>query len=204
MVIINKVGQTLEHIYTGNDRFLEDIDDYISSYYSFRVSEDDTIELLDVVCAHLLFWSYETFNDDSQAKLIYDELFSQNDILKRFTELGDPTPELIIYEFDGTSLYYDVVSENVSYSDDFETFTAVLKNGKLIMTKEEFEELGAELSYPVDEDEEFYFDFFWSTGDVYFFMSEENQIKMKEYLNKCIVELNRIYSSLNMDTINCS
>jgi hypothetical protein len=203
MEIINKEGQTLEHIYTSHDRFLEDIDDYIDSNYYFNVSKVDTIELLDVVCAHLLFCYYESFSEGSQAKLIYDDLFTQNDILKRLTKLGDPNPELVIYEFEGTSLYYDVKSENVSYSDDFETFTAILDNGKLIMTKEEFEELGAELNFPVDEDEEFSFDFSWSCGDVFFFMSEENQLIMNEYLNQCIVELNRIYSSLNMDTIDC-
>lgn len=55
MKIINKNGDVLEQIYTSHDRFLEDIDNYISEKFCFSVTIDDTIDLLDCVCGHLLY-----------------------------------------------------------------------------------------------------------------------------------------------------
>jgi hypothetical protein len=201
MNIINKDGDILDHIYSSHDRFLEDLDDYISENFCFSVSIDDTIDLLDCVCGHLLYWQYKTFGDDSQAKLIYDGLYKQNEILQRLIKIGDSTPELVIYEFNGTSLYYSFNEDDIEYVHDSESYFAMLEdNSKLYFTKEEFEEMGGEITLPVDEEDEVSIEFSWSSY-VYFFMKKEDVIKMNDYLNKCIVELNNIYLSLKMKVI---
>ncbi len=201
MNIIDKDGDILDHIYTSHDRFLEDLDDYISENFCFSVSIDDTIDLLDCVCGHLLYWQYKTYDDDSQAKLIYDGHFKHNEILQRLIKIGDSTPELIIYEFNGKSLYYSFDEDDIKYVHDSESFFAILeKNSKLNFTKEEFEEMGGEITIPVDEEDEVYIEFSWSSN-VYFFMKNDDFIKMNDYLNKCIVELNNIYLSLEMKVV---
>ena len=201
MDIINKDGDILEHIYTSHDRFLEDINYYISENFCFSVSVDDTIDLLDCVCGHLLYWQYKTYSDDSQAKLIYDGLFKQNEILQRLIKIGDSSPELVIYEFNGKSLYCSFNEDDIVYVADSESYFAMLKdNSKLYFTKEEFEEMGGEITLSVDE-EEVYIEFSWSSY-VYFFMNNEDVIKMNDYLNKCILEINNIYLSLEIKIIN--
>jgi hypothetical protein len=201
MNIINKDGDILDHIYTSHDRFLEDLDDYISENFCFSVSIDDTIDLLDCVCGHLLYWHYKTYDDDSQAKLIYDGHFKQNEILQRLIKIGDSTPELVIYEFKGTSLYYSFNEDDIDYVADSESFCAMLEaNSKLYFTKDEFEEMGGEITIPVDEEDEVYIEFSWSSN-VYFFMKNDDFIKMNDHLNKCIVELNNIYLSLEMKVV---
>lgn len=202
MKIINKNGDVLEHIYTSHDRFLEDIDNYISEKFCFSVSIDDTIDLLDCVCGHLLYWQYKTYSNDSQAKLIYDGLFEQNEILQRLIKIGDSTPELVIYEFKGTSLYYSFNEDDIDYVADSEFFCVILEeNSKLYFTKDEFERMGGEINLPEDEEEEIYLEFSWSSN-VYFFIKNDDFIKMDNYLKECIVELNSIYLSLGMKMIN--
>lgn len=201
MNIIDKEGSISDHIYTSHDIFLEDLDHYISENFYFRVSVDDTIDLLDCVCGHLLYWHYKTYSDDSQSKLIYDGLFKQNEILQRLIKIGDSTPELVIYEFNGTSLYYSFNEDDIEYVHDSDSFFALIEeNSKFNFTKEEFLEMGGEITLPVDEEDEVSIEFSWSS-DVYFFMKKEDVIKMNDYLNKCIVELNNIYSSLEMKVI---
>lgn len=201
MNIIDKDGDILDHIYTSHDRFLEDLDDYISENFCFSVSIDDTIDLLDCVCGHLLYWQYKTYDDDSQAKLIYDGLFKQNEILQRLIKIGDSTPELVIYEFNGTSLYCSFREDDIEYIPDSESFFSMLEeNSKLYFTKVEFEEMGGEITLPVDEEDEVYIEFSWSSN-VYFFMKNDDFIKMNDYLYKCILELNNIYLSLEMKVI---
>jgi hypothetical protein len=201
MNIIDKDGSILDHIYTSHDRFLEDLDDYISKNFCFSVSIDNTIDLLDCVCGHLLYWHYKTYSDDSQSKLIYDGLFKQNEILQRLIKIGDSTPELVIYEFNGTSLYYGFSEDDIEYVPDSESYFAMLEdNSKLYFTKEEFAEMGGEITLPVDEEDEVSIEFSWSSY-VYFFMKNEDAIKMNDYLYKCILELNNIYLSLEMKVI---
>lgn len=201
MNIIDKDGDILDHIYTSHDRFLEDLDDYISENFCFSVSIDDTIDLLDCVCGHLLYWQYKTYDDDSQAKLIYDGHFKQNEILQRLIKIGDSTPELVIYEFNGISLYYSFNEDDIEYIHDSDSFFVMLEeNSKFNFTKEEFLEMGGEITLPVDEEDEVYIEFSWSSN-VYFFMKNDDFIKMNDYLYKCILELNNIYLSLEMKVI---
>ena len=74
------------------------------------------------------------------------------------------------------------------------------ENSKLYFTKVEFEEMGGEITLPVDEEDEVYIEFSWSSN-VYFFMKNDDFIKMNDYLYKCILELNNIYLSLEMKVI---
>lgn len=202
MKIINKNGDVLEHIYTSHDRFFEDIDYYISENFCFSISVDDIIDLLDCVCGHLLYWQYKTYDEDPQAKLIYDGHFKQNEILQRLIKIGDSSPELVIYEFNGTSLYCSFGEDDIVYIPDSESFCAMLEeNSKLYFTKDEFERMGGEINLPEDEDEEIYLEFSWSSN-VYFFIKNDDFIKMNNYLKECILELNNIYLSLGMKIIN--
>ncbi len=47
----------------------------------------------------------ESYRENQQAKLIFDDYFEQNEIINRLIGIGDPTPELVIYEFNGISVY---------------------------------------------------------------------------------------------------
>lgn len=202
MTIINNDGDILEYFYLSHDRFLEDLDLFISENFCFRVAINETINLLDCVCGHLLFWHYKSKSDNSQAKLIYDGLFKQNLILNRLIKIGDSTPELVIYEFNGTSLYYSFTENDIEYVPDSESFYVMLEgDSKLYFTKEEFEKMGGEITLPTDEDDEVIIDFLWSSN-VYFFIKNDNLIKLHDYLHKCILELNTIYLSLEMKIIN--
>lgn len=75
------------------------------------------------------------------------------------------------------------------------------ENSKLYFTKDEFERMGGEINLLEDEDEEIYLEFLWSTN-VYFFIKNDDFIKMDNYIKECIVELNNIYLSLGMKMIN--
>jgi hypothetical protein len=110
-------------------------------------------------------------------------------------------PELVIYEFDGTSVYDGIGSDDIEPDEKFENFTATLETGyKLMMSKEDFEEMGGEVILPDDETDEVTIEYM-SSSDVYFFMSEGSQREMHEYLLECVRELNKIYSVLGLKMI---
>ena len=201
MHVINKEGIRLDEMYSTHERFLEDIDDYINENYVFRVNRDYSIDLLDVVCGHLLHWQYKTYADDTHARLIYNDFFQQNEILNRLIKTGDPTPESVIYEFDGISVYDDLNDRNVLRKDTYENFEINLDAyGILHLTAEEFEDLGGEITLPEDEEDEVEIDLSCS-GNVFFFMKESDEEIKQEYMIKCIEELNKIYSSQGMKLI---
>jgi len=201
MYVINKEGIRLDLIYLGHDRFLEDIDDYINENHVFKVSRNNPIELMDVVCGHLLYWQYRSHRENQQAKLIFDDYFEQNEIINRLIKIGDPIPELVIYEFDGISVYDELNDRNVIEKETYETIEINLDyNGILILTNEEFEDLGGEITLPEDEDDELCIELScW--GDVYFFMSDSNEKLMGDYMIRCVNEINKIYSTQGIQLI---
>jgi hypothetical protein len=202
MYIINKEGKKLDEFYWSHDRFLEDIDDYISDNYNFIVSKENSVDLLDVVCGHLLYWYYKALDDEPQAKIIYKDLFQQNEIINRLIKIGDPTPELVIYEFDGISVYDELRDGNVILKESYDTIEINLDyNGILYLTAEEFKELGGEINLPEGDEDDIMIDFFGSSGSVYFFMNSNDEIEMNNYLIKCVEELNKIYNTLGMKII---
>ncbi len=100
-------------------------------------------------------------------------------------------------------MYYDFNEDDIENSADFETFIASLENGlKLSVSKEEFAEMGGEIILPEEEEDEVIIEFSWPSGDVYFFMKEEDENAMSQYLVKSIDELNTIYASLDFPLIN--
>lgn len=199
MHVVNDEGKILEHVYSSHDRFLEDLGFYLENYFEHGALTD-TFSLLDQVCAHLLKWEYKAMAKDEHAKNVHHE-FEKNEVLQRFTELGSSMPELVIYEFNGISVYDGIGSDDIEPDEKFENFTATLDTGyKLMMSKEEFEEMGGEVIPPDDETDEVTIEYM-SSSDVHFFMSEDSQQEMHEYLLKCIMELNKIYSDLGMKMI---
>jgi hypothetical protein len=195
MHVINKEGIRLDFIYSSHDRFLEDIDDYINENHVFKVSKNNPIDLLDIVCGHLNYWQYEKYKENHQAKLIYNESFKQNEIINRLIKIGDPNPELVIYEFNGISVYDELNGQNVIQKESYETIEVQLEyNGILYLSAEEFADLGGEINLPEDEDDEVFIDLH-NWGSVYYFMNENDENKMGEYMIKCIEEINKIYST---------
>jgi hypothetical protein len=198
MYITNKEGYRLDFIYSSHDRFLEDLDIFISENHIFKVSAVNSTDLLDVVSGHLLYWCYEKYEDNSQAALIFDDLFRNNVQINGLIEIGDSTPEMILYKFNGVSVYDQLTDENVLPKQTHNTIEIKLDNhGILFLTIEEFEGMGGEITFPEDENDELSFDFFRS-GDVYFFMTDYDENSMREYLIKCIDEINKIYASLDI------
>jgi hypothetical protein len=201
MHVINKEGIRLDFIYSSHDRFLEDIDDYIYENHVFKVSKNNPIVLMDIVCGHLNYWQYQTYRENHQAKLIYDECFQKNEIINRLIKIGDPTPELVIYEFNGISVYDELIGTNVLPKETYEIIEVQLDfNGILYLTAEEFGDLGGEITLPEDEDDELNIELS-SWGDVYFFMTDTNKNLMGDYMIVCLGEINKIYSSQGLRLI---
>lgn len=201
MYVINKEGDRKDFVYSSHDRFLEDINHYISENRIFEISRNNTIGLLDLVCGHLNYWKYKSYNDNQQAKLIYNDFFQQNEVINRLIKLGDPIPELVIYEFRGISVYDELNGRNVIQKESYEILEVQLEiNGILFLSAKEFAELGGEITFPEDEDDEIEI-YLSCWGDVYFFMTESDEKEMGEYMLECIVELNKIYSTQGLQLI---
>ena len=127
--------------------------------------------------------------------MIYNESFKQNEIINRLIKIGDPNPELVIYEFNGISVYDELNGQNVIQKESYETIEVQLEyNGILYLSAEEFADLGGEINLPEDEDDEVFIDLH-NWGSVYYFMNENDENKMGEYMIKCIEEINKIYST---------
>ena len=203
MYVINKEGVKLDYTYSSHDRFQEDIDYYINENFVFKVSGDDPINLLDVICGHLLHWYYKRFKEETQAKLIYDDLCQQNEKINHLIKIGNPIPELVLYEFGGISVSDELNGDNILQNSDYGIIEITINDfGTLFMPIEEFDEMGGEIIFPDDDESDDQIDFeFSSSGNVYFFMNEMNLEEMGQYLRLCLNELNYIYSSLDMPLI---
>ena len=119
-----KDGETLEHIYSSHDRWLEDLDDFIKTEYCFSVY-NNAIDLMDRVSAHLIFWLND-FDKEECADKVSDKIL-ENKVLKRLTDLGETGgPELIIYEFGGTSIYDECNSGKIIYNEQEDLITIKL------------------------------------------------------------------------------
>jgi hypothetical protein len=122
--------------------------------------------------------------------------------LRNILDLGG-NPELVIYEFNGTSVYDEISDDKIKYFPDTDSLEIDLyeKEGILHLSKEDFENyFSGEILLP-DEEEDEEVQFGHSTGFVLFFMSEQNEEKMNEFLKSCLIALNEVYDSLGMNTI---
>jgi hypothetical protein len=198
MHVINKEGQKLDVIYESHDRFLEDIDSYIEENYSYQ----SFYSLLDLVSAHLLHWYFEYLKKDTEATLIYDKIFPSNEWINRLIKGGEALPEIIIYKFNGISVYDELKEENVIKKGNYESVEINIDNtGILYLSIEDFKNIGGEIYDPEDEDDDFYIELSCH-GKIFFFMTEQDEIVMNTYLERCVGELNKIYSDRGLKLIN--
>ncbi len=196
-------GEELKNFYNSHDSWLYDIDYFMKEEYIFSVKKSPTT-LLERVSAHLIYWLNDFMNEEENAEDVIEKI-QENDILSRLSDIDDMiSPELIIYDFDGTSVYDDITGDTmtINESEGLIEFDLGYK-GTLCMTKEEFEDHGGSIDiFKPDEDEDdVEIDFYFPSGTVYFFMSDENLEKMSEYLLASVEELNKIYKSLGLKTI---
>jgi hypothetical protein len=199
MHLVNTEGIVLNHIYNGHDNWLDDLDDFIKWGFQF---ETKGLGLLDLVCAHLLYWELE----ESQGIHDREKVLSKiNEKLSLGRVLGlNGYPELVIYEFNGTSVYDEISNDKIKYFPDSDSLEIDLseKDSILHLSKEDFENyFGGEILSPDEDDEDEEVQFGHSTGNVVFFMSEQNEEKMDEFLKSCLNALNEVYDSLGMKTI---
>lgn len=200
MYLINETDQILEHFYTSDDRWLDDISYFIKTNFQYTVNGDNPIDAMDTVCAHLLYWYYESLEHNLIAQEIYNEYISKSHILQKINQNNDPNPELIIYEFNGTSIYDEINDENIIPSKDFKSFKfAIHEKGYLYISRSEFDDMRGEIILPEDDEDEI--EIYFSNSDVYFFISEQNQNELLKYMKHCLKELNLIYSKLNLQQI---
>jgi hypothetical protein len=200
MKIINPLGEVLENVYITSDSWYEDINHFINAEFEFSVREDSPIDLMDKVCAHILHWYIESLNGDNHAKEIYEEHLLKNKILQRVIQDNNPIPEQVIYEFKGVSIYDELNDTQIASDKNLESFKFDLKEmGQFIISRKEFDEMGGEIYFSENEVDQFEIEFY--SSDVYFFMTENNQKSLSDYMRLCLTELNEIYNNFALPTI---
>jgi hypothetical protein len=186
-------------MYTSSVHWLDDLDDFIKCGFQF---EKKNIGLLDLVCAHLLYWDSEESNLIRDRENVLAKV-NKKPKLRNILDLGG-NPELVIYEFNGTSVYDEISDDKIKYFPDTDSLEIDLyeKEGILHLSKEDFENyFSGEILLPDEDEEDEEVQFGHSTGFVLFFMSEQNEEKMNEFLKSCLIALNEVYDSLGMKTI---
>jgi hypothetical protein len=196
MQIKNKDGTVSDFVYQSHDRWLEDYKHFHKAEFTYSVMAGSVVDLLDRVTTHLNHWM------DKIDEAPMNQVIQENPVMERIFRVCGSTinPELIIYEFGGRSIYDEIQSEDISYDENNKTLEIKLYNDAIFeISREEFEDLGGEITLPEDEDEEI--EFFYTSGNVYFFMTEEQEEELRRYLLQCINELNKIYESFGQHQI---
>lgn len=199
MKIIIKDGTEMKMVYRSHDRWLDDLSHFIKNEFVFSVNTYSMSDLLDRVSAHLNHW----LNSDVTVPLSGEMTtkIKSNPILNKFIEIDSLlNPELIIYEYDGRSIYDEIERDKINYNSEDEILRISLRDDAIFyMSREEFEDAGGEIELPLDEDDDI--DFYYSIGEVFFFMTNEGEKQLQNDLLKAIQELNKIYTSLNLKLI---
>ena len=199
MHLVNNEGTVLNHMYTGDDHWLDDLDDFIKCGFQFETKNE---YLLDLICAHLLYWDLDESKGIRDREKVLAEI-NEKTSLCRVLDLNG-WPELVIYEFNGTSVYDEISDDKIKYFPDSDSLEIDLseKDCTLHLSKEDFENyFSGEILLPDEDEEDEDVQFGHSTGFVLFFMSEQNEKKMDEFLKSCLVDLNEVYDSLGMKPI---
>jgi hypothetical protein len=199
MHLVNTEGIVLNHIYNGHDNWLNDLDHFIKWGFQF---ETKSIDLLDLVCAHLLYWELEESKGMHEREKVLSKI-NEKPSLGRVLGLNG-YPELVIYEFNGTSVYDEISDDKIKYFPDSDSLEIDLskKESTLHLSKEDFENyFSGEILLPDEDEEDEDVQFGHSTGNVVFFMSEQNEERMDEFLKSCLIDLNEVYDSLGMKPI---
>jgi hypothetical protein len=196
MKIVSKDGSVSDFVYQSHDRWLDDYAHFLKAEFTYSVIEGSMADLLDRVSAHLNHWM------DKKDEAPLNKTIQENQVLARvFNVCGSIIqPELIIYEFGGRSIYDEIQSEDISYDEKSKTLEIKLYNDAIFeISQEDFEDIGGEIILPEDEDEEIEFEY--SIGEVYFFMTDDQEEELRSYLLMCINELNKIYESFGLPLI---
>lgn len=199
MHLVNNEGTVLNHMYTSHDHWLDDLDDFIKCGFQFETKNE---YLLDLICAHLLYWDLDESKGIRDREKVLAEI-NEKTSLCRVLDLNG-WPELVIYEFNGTSVYDEISDDKIKYFPDSDSLEIDLseKDCTLHLSKEYFENyFSGEILLPDEDEEDEDVQFGHSTGFVLFFMSEQNEKKMDEFLKSCLVDLNEVYDSLGMKPI---
>jgi hypothetical protein len=102
-----------------------------------------TEELLDRVFAHILHWDLNCDEEDSMAKLVSEKIKS-NGTLQLITKLHQPLPELLIYQFNGTTSFDTFRSEDIVPDEQYENFTVPTRDGHtLVFSKSELDSISS-------------------------------------------------------------
>jgi len=198
MHLLDSTGQLIQIVYIGNDRFLEDLSHYLKDNFNHKPATG-TEELLDRVFAHILHWDLNCDEDDPMAKLVSEKIKS-NGTLQLITKLHQPLPELLIYQFNGTTSFDTFRSEDIVPDEQYENFTVPTRDGHtLVFSKSELDEIGGEAHPPESELDEA--EIYWPGSIVHFFMKSSDEQRMRSYLSNCIIELNQIYNALGLESI---
>lgn len=203
MHLVKNDGKVLNYAYMSNVFWLDDLDFFIKSEYRFEVSKGSSVDLLDKVCAHLTYWNTDNREAENISEKVVQKI-SEHSKLDRILGLnGDiVNPELVIYDFNGTSIYDQISDNKITYIPENESLIIEIseKDCKFILSREDFENyFNGEIMMPEEDDDEIFFGH--STGNVVFFMTPHDEEDMIIYLTSCIKALNEIYESLGMQVI---
>ena len=194
MYLITKDNKILECVYETYDRWFEDLEWFVKSYYKYDILNDN---FLDCLCAHLAYWNptFEFSKHIENFNSIWEHIQSDR-ILNQMVKVEDGyVPEIQIGYFNGVSVYDQIRIENITYLEQKNNLKISLDSElELFLTKKEFEDLGGEI-YSIANEDDFSTPFeYYNKGNVYIFQSKEDANLMNLYLKESILSLNEIYT----------
>jgi hypothetical protein len=131
---------------------------------------------------------------------LYQKKIQKNRVLLSIAKDDNPTPECIIYTFNGISVYDEINGATYLEGKSISPFEFELeKQGTFFMSNEEIIEMGGEINFPEEEEDEI--EIYLSNSDVFYFMTEKDLKSLGEYMRLCISELNGIYKTFKMPII---
>jgi hypothetical protein len=201
MHITNFLGDNLGLIYTTDDRWFEDVSFFIKEAHKHKVDLDSEIDALEIVSAHLLYWYFRSLDkNDSLAIDLYHKNIQKNRVLLSIAKDDNPTPECIIYTFNGISVYDKINGATYLDGKSISPFEFELeKQGTFFLSNEEIIEMGGEINFPEEDEDEI--EIYLNNSDVFYFMTEKDLKSLGEHMRLCISELNGIYRTFKMPII---
>lgn len=201
MNLIRKDKEILNCVYSFHERWGDDLDWFIKSYFKFTIEKEN---MLDCLCAHLAYWN-PTFNDDNKYSASIWEKIKSNKILNSRVNVEEGfVPEIQIAYFEGYTIYDQISSEKIRYNEDKKEFiVSIDEEHELILNEKEFEEVGGEIN-SLEDQEDFdlpKFDYGGGNSYGYIFQSPSQSKLMTDYLIECINALNVIYKYYELDSI---
>jgi hypothetical protein len=200
MILINSQNEVLEHISTSYDYWYYDYN--YKDFLDDEINKDSVLDsIMDVYCSHLNYWlHYKEYENTSENQEV-------EKALKNINLLGCSNdfffyPERLIIDFSGEVIYGELSPlPPFTFEESRNEIIFDLKKYKLIITKDEFEELGGEIYFEEEGGE--VSDLSWSSS-IYYFMTIDNQDKLESYLFETIDKINSILKIKNKAVIKVS